>query len=109
MDYSVECQGLTKRYGARPLFADLSFDLRAGERSWPDWPERRGQVNAAEAAGGPGGARRRDPSARRNARIGYVAQDDVFSSRTDRRQVVLPPLPTIRSRTTSAQPESRSR
>src|SRR5262245_9382741 len=32
MTVLLSVQGLTKRYGPRPLFTDLSLDLRAGER-----------------------------------------------------------------------------
>jgi ABC-type cobalamin/Fe3+-siderophores transport system ATPase subunit len=44
--------GLTKSYGHRPLFAGLSFDLRAGERVGLIGPNGAGKSTLLRAAGG---------------------------------------------------------
>ena len=74
MSVLLSAQGLTKGYGHRPLFADLSLDLRAGERVGLIGPERRRA--SPRCCGSSPAARRRTPAtvaARRGARVGYVA------------------------------------
>ncbi|HLW65584.1 MAG TPA: ABC-F family ATP-binding cassette domain-containing protein [Gemmataceae bacterium] len=80
MSVLLSLQGLTKSYGPRPLFTDLSLDLRAGERVGLIGPNGAGKSTLLKLLAG-----REDPdagtrSARRSARIGYVAQDDSFAT-----------------------------
>src|SRR5258708_38509848 len=89
MSVLLSAQGLTKSYSHRPLFADLSFDLRAGERVGLIGPNGAGKSTLLRLLAG-----LEEPDAgiralRRNARIGYVAQDDVFPPGQTARQVVL--------------------
>lgn len=79
MSVLLSVQGLTKSYGPRPLFADLSLDLRAGERVGLIGPNGAGKSTLLKILAG-----RDDPdsgirSARRGARFGYLAQDDLFA------------------------------
>ena len=74
MSVLLSVQGLTKSFGPRPLFADLSLDLRAGERVGLIGPNGAGQIDAAAgcspAATSPDAGTR---SLRRGARVGYLA------------------------------------
>src|SRR6516162_1597679 len=79
MTLLLSVQDLTKSYGHRPLFAGLSLDLRAGERVGLVGPNGAGKSTLLKLMAG-----REDPDAgtrslRRGARVGYVAQDDVFA------------------------------
>src|SRR5262249_32303201 len=75
----LSVQDLTKTYGHRPLFTGLSLDLRAGERVGLVGPNGAGKSTLLRLMAG-----REEPDAgarsvRRGARVGYVAQDDVFA------------------------------
>src|SRR5438105_14377137 len=92
MTVLLSAQGLTKSFGPRPLFTDLSLDLRAGERVGLIGPNGAGKSTLLRLLAG-----REEPDAgtrslRRTARVGYVAQDDVFPPAQTARQVVLAAL-----------------
>src|SRR5207249_7638912 len=79
MSVLLSVQGLTKAYGPRPLFTELSLDLRAGERVGLIGPNGAGKSTLLRLLAG-----REEPDAgsrmlRRTARLGYVAQDDAFA------------------------------
>src|SRR5580700_4713643 len=78
MSILVSVQSISKSYGPRPLFADLSLDLRVGERIGLIGPNGAGKSTLLKILSGQeepdAGAR----TVRRGARIGYLAQDDVF-------------------------------
>ncbi|HYT90929.1 MAG TPA: ATP-binding cassette domain-containing protein, partial [Gemmataceae bacterium] len=92
MTVLLSAQGLTKGFGPRPLFTDLSLDLRAGERVGLIGPNGSGKSTLLRLLAG-----REEPDAgsrmvRRTARLGYVAQDDGFAPGLTVREVVLAAL-----------------
>jgi ATP-binding cassette subfamily F protein uup len=92
MTVLMSAQGLTKAYGPRPLFADLSLDLRAGERIGLIGPNGAGKSTLLRLLAG-----REEPDAgmrglRRTTRLGYVPQDDVFAADMTALGVVLTAL-----------------
>ncbi len=92
MTLLLSVQELTKSYGHRPLFAGLSLGLRAGERVGLVGPNGAGKSTLLKLMAG-----REEPDAgarsvRRGARVGYVAQDDVFAPGETVRTVLLSAL-----------------
>ena len=92
MTLLLSVQDLSKSYGHRPLFTGLSLDLRAGERVGLVGPNGAGKSTLLKLMVG-----REEPDAgirsvRRGARVGYVAQDDVFLPGETVRAVLLSAL-----------------
>src|SRR5215467_5689415 len=92
MTVLLSAQGVTKAFGPRPLFADLSLDLRAGERVGLIGPNGSGKSTLLRLIAGleepDDGAR----SLRRGVRLGYLAQDDTFADGLSAREVLLAAL-----------------
>src|SRR5438067_7121297 len=92
MTLLLSVQGLTKGYGPRPLFTDLSLELRAGERAGLIGPNGSGKSTLLRLLAG-----REEPDAgtrslRRTAQLGYLPQEDVFPPGLTAREVVLESL-----------------
>lgn len=85
-------QGLTKGFGPRPLFAELSLDLRAGERIGLIGPNGSGKSTLLRLLAGHEEPDSGSRSARRTACIGYVAQEDVFTPGQTARDILLAAL-----------------
>src|SRR5687768_5994231 len=92
MSVLLSVRDITKSFGPRPLFVDLALDLRAGERVGLIGPNGAGKTTLLRILAGlePPDAGTR--TARRGARIGYVAQDDVFPEGQSVRTVLLAAL-----------------
>ena len=89
MSVLVSAQGLSKSYSHRPLFADLSFDLRLGEKIGLIGPNGAGKSTLLKLLAGlevPDAGQR---AVRRGAKVGYLAQDDTFPAGLTARDVVL--------------------
>src|SRR4051794_38499006 len=92
MTLLLSAQGLSKAYGPRPLFTDLSLDLRAGERVGLIGPNGAGKSTLLRLLAG-----REEPDAgtrslRRGCRLGYLPQDDDFAAGQTVREVLLAAL-----------------
>jgi ABC transport system ATP-binding/permease protein len=92
MTVLLSVQGLTKGYGPRPLFTDLSLDLRAGERVGLIGPNGSGKTTLLRLLAGLEEPDAGTRALRRTARLGYLAQDDVFPPGQTARDVVLAAL-----------------
>lgn len=92
MTLLLSVQGLTKRFGPRPLFTDLSLDLRAGERLGLIGPNGSGKTTLLKLLAGRDEPDAGTRSLRRGARIGYLAQDDSFAAGLTARAVLLAAL-----------------
>ena len=88
----LSVQDLTMSYGHRPLFAGLSLDFRAGERVGLVGPNGAGKSPLLRLMAGREGPDAGTRSVRRGARVGYVAQDDVFAPGETVRAVLLSAL-----------------
>lgn len=92
MTLLLSVQGISKRFGPRPLFSNLSLDLRAGERLGLIGPNGSGKSTLLKLLAG-----REEPdsgtrSVRRGVRVGYVSQNDVFPAGSTIRAVLLDAL-----------------
>src|SRR4051812_49582883 len=92
MSVLLSVQNLTKAFGPRPLFADLSLELRAGQRTGLIGPNGSGKSTLLKLLAG-----REEPDAgtrslRRSARLGYVSQDDTFPPELTVREALLAAL-----------------
>lgn len=89
MSVLLSVQGLTKAFGPRPLFADLSLDLRAGERIGLIGPNGAGKSTLLRIFAGMLELDAGTRTVRRTARLGYVPQDDTFPAGQNVRAVVV--------------------
>lgn len=92
MTVLLNVQGLTKAYGPRRLFSDLSFEIRVGERIGLIGPNGAGKSTLLRLLAGQEEPDTGTRSLRRGTRFGYVPQDDVFPSGKTVREVVLDAL-----------------
>src|SRR2546421_12755863 len=79
MTVLLSAQALSKAYGPRPLFVDISLDLRAGERLGLIGPNGSGKSTLLRILAGIESADHGAVSLRRTARLGYLAQEPAFN------------------------------
>ncbi|MEM6532786.1 MAG: ABC-F family ATP-binding cassette domain-containing protein [Myxococcota bacterium] len=75
----ITCDGVTKAFGAEPLFEGLSFSVHEGDRVGIVGPNGAGKSTFLDIVAGrqePDSGRR---TLRKNLRVGYVPQDPQFS------------------------------
>lgn len=89
MSLLLSVQGLSKAFGPRPLFSELSLDLRAGERVGLIGPNGAGKSTLLKILAGLEEADDGSRSLRRGCRLGYLAQDDRFPPGETVSQVLL--------------------
>src|ERR1700719_2782501 len=70
--------GLTKGFGPRPLFTDLSLDLRAGERVGLIGPNGSGKSTLLKLLAGVETPDSGNVALRRTVRLGYLPQEAEF-------------------------------
>jgi ATP-binding cassette subfamily F protein uup len=78
MSVLLSVRGISKSYSPRPLFNDLSFDLRAGEKIGLIGPNGAGKSTLLKILADLEVPDSGERTARRGARIGYLPQDDQF-------------------------------
>src|SRR6266700_921438 len=88
MSVLLSAQNLCKSYGPRPLFADISLDLRAGERVGLIGPNGAGKSTLLRILAGRETADAGAVSLRRTARLGFLAQQDTFDTERSVREVL---------------------
>jgi ATP-binding cassette subfamily F protein uup len=79
MPVLLSVQQLTKSYGSRPLFAELSLDLGAGERVGLVGPNGSGKSTLLKLLAAREDLDSGTRSLRRGTRLGYLAQTDQFA------------------------------
>ncbi|MFL5245577.1 MAG: ABC-F family ATP-binding cassette domain-containing protein [Gemmataceae bacterium] len=92
MTVLLSLQGATKSFGPRPLFTNLSVDLRAGECVGLIGPNGSGKSTLLRLLAGLEAPDAGTRSLRRSIRLGYLPQIDVFPQGQSAREVVLDAL-----------------
>ena len=75
----LSCESLTKSYGVKPLFADLSLGLSEGDHVGLIGPNGSGKSTLLKILAGLEEPDRGTRSLRRQVRIGYVPQESSFA------------------------------
>ncbi|MBN9521176.1 ABC-F family ATP-binding cassette domain-containing protein [bacterium] len=89
MSVLLSARELMKSYSTRPLFEDLAFDLRAGEKVGLIGPNGAGKSTLLRLLAATEAPDHGAVTPRRGAVIGYLAQDDVFPATRSAREVVV--------------------
>lgn len=88
----LNAQGLTKAFGATPLFKDISFTVSEGERIGLIGPNGAGKSTLLACFAGEQDGDVGEVSMRKRARIGYVRQESNFADGLSVREVLLAAL-----------------
>ena len=84
----LNAQGLSKSFGATPLFRDIAFTVSDGDRIGLIGPNGAGKIDAAQGPRRRRGRRLRRRRIRKRARIGYVSQESTFAPGVTVREVL---------------------
>jgi len=74
----LSCNSLSKSYGARPLFDDISFGIQDGERIVLIGPNGAGKSTLMKIFAGSVQPDKGSMAFRNNARVAYLPQEDIF-------------------------------
>src|SRR5689334_15087802 len=88
----LACESLTKHFGTRTLFADLSFTLFEGDHAGLVGPNGAGKSTLLKILAGADEADSGTRAVRKGVRIGFVAQDPLFAPGLSVEDVVLEAL-----------------
>jgi len=84
----LNAQGLSKSFGATPLFRDIAFTVSDGDRIGLIGPNGAGKSTLLKILAGEEDADSGDVAVRRRARIGYVRQESTFASGKTVREIL---------------------
>jgi ATP-binding cassette subfamily F protein uup len=84
----LNAQGLTKAFGATPLFHDISFTVSDGDHIGLIGPNGAGKSTLLKVLAGDEDADQGDVAIRKRARVGYVQQESVFADKLTVRDVL---------------------
>ena len=84
----LNAQGLTKAFGATPLFHDISFTISDGDHIGLIGPNGAGKSTLMKVLAGDEDADSGDVAVRKRARVGYVQQESVFAPKLTVRDVL---------------------
>jgi ATP-binding cassette subfamily F protein uup len=76
----LNAQGLTKAFGATPLFREISFTVSDGDRIGLIGPNGAGKSTLLKVLAGEEDADAGDVAVRKRARVGYVKQESEFAA-----------------------------
>ena len=88
----LNAQGLSKAFGATPLFKDISFTVSEGERIGLIGPNGAGKSTLLACLAGEQDADTGEVALRKRARIGYVLQESNFAAGVTVREVLVAAL-----------------
>ena len=103
----LNAQGLTKSFGATPLFRDISFTVSEGDRIGLIGPNGAGKSTLLKILAGEEDADAGDVAVRKRAQVGYVEQESAFSPGVTVRVVLEAAL--LRTKVPEAEHEGRLR
>src|SRR5258707_3458129 len=75
----LNAQGVTKRFGALPLFQEISFPVSEGDRIGLIGPNGAGKSTLLKVLAGEEDPDTGDVATRKRARIGYIRQESTFA------------------------------
>ena len=103
----LNAQGLTKAFGATPLFREISFTVSDGDRIGLIGPNGAGKSTLLKVLAGDEDADAGDVAVRKRARVGYVQQESTFAPGVTVREVLEAAL--VRAKVAEGEHEGRLR